>query len=119
MKRDKLDRWRTAKTAVSTLHCDVPFYCTLTARERTIGTPHELTQFFTSRGDDRREFRCHVRNLCNRKRDYSTAQKILASRYSSIIRRYNERRDHPAYRLAVARGWVLRCGHHYGVVCVQ
>lgn len=66
MKRDKLARYCTGKTAILTQEAQVPFWCTLTPRERSgIGLFRgDLESYFRRRAADRRAFRNFIRSLC-------------------------------------------------------
>lgn len=64
LKRDKLDRYRTMATAVLTQQADVPFWVTLTPRERATMKPTEKQHFFQRNADGRRGLRDFVRSLC-------------------------------------------------------
>lgn len=63
-KRDKLDRWRTQLTAYLSEKMGVPFWITLTPRERTRWTANEVETFYRRTAQGRREFRNFVRALC-------------------------------------------------------
>lgn len=119
MKRDKLDRWRTSETAVASLEVGVPFWISLTPRERCKLPRNEVLAFYMRHGDDRREFRNFVRNLADRKYVPTGRAGVLADRYAEVAQRHRFDRDSPAYRLAVLRGWVLRHGAAHGVVCLE
>lgn len=122
MKIDKLDRWRTCRTAVATQEHGVPFWVTLTPRERTKGKRSDVFWFYRSKGDDRRRFRCFVRSwMLGEDQPFRPSKRAqaIADRYSAVLRRHAWDRDSVAYKLANRRLWVLRHGAAYGEVCVN
>lgn len=61
MTRDKLDRCRNAETSVATQAANVPFWCTLTSRERRTMSGTELGHFFRRHAADRKALRDFIR----------------------------------------------------------
>jgi hypothetical protein len=62
--RDKLDRWRNTRTAILTVHHDIPFWIALTTRERTQLRNTDVGHFYRQNGAKRRQFRDFIRALC-------------------------------------------------------
>lgn len=63
-KRDKLDRYRTNLTALTSQNADVPFWVTLTPGERKRWSAQEIGNYYRRVGQHRKAFRDHVRGLC-------------------------------------------------------
>lgn len=124
MKTDKLDRWRTLEVARRTMLASVPFWVTLSPRERSGRGGVNLTAYFRSRGADRKALRDFVRSMADRPRpaDVDARSHALADRYFAVFLRLRHTAgiscEDPAGRLISRRGWVLRHGSRYGVECL-